>query len=266
MAVEEIIDSARSRLCLSIYRLDDAVVIAAMMRARRRGVSVEVLVTRRVKGSKAALNVLVAALEAAGFGVRRYPILPKYHAKYIVADGRIALVGSLNFTQKCFEHTCDFAVLTRDREVTQGLTHLFELDYHGKDAPRDFGTRLIVGPDIARRRYAALIAGAQRSIRLIDHKLTDGDMLNVIRERARAGVMVDILGRDDLDALCAHGRLLIVDSQVAAIGSIALSPRSLDRRRELAVLLRDRTAVGQLREYFDAFKPATRQRASAAAG
>lgn len=265
-AVEEVIDSARARLVLSIYRLDDADVLAALMRARRRGVTVEVLVTRRVKGAKAALNVLVAALEAAGFGVKRYTALPKYHAKYIVADGRVAFVGSLNFTQKCFDYTCDFAVLTRDPDVARGLAHLFDVDYHGKNGDGDFGSRLIVGPDAARRRYGELLGRAQRHIRLIDHKLTDIDMLNVIRDRVRAGVSVDILGREDLATLCAHGKLMIVDSQVAAIGSIALSPRSLDRRRELAIVLRDRGTIGVLQDYFDGFKPAGRQRASALAG
>lgn len=265
-AVEELIDSARSRLCLSIYRLDDADVLAALMRARRRGVAVEVLVTRRVKGSKTALSVLVAALEAAGFGVRRYTILPKYHAKYIVADGRMAMVGSLNFTRKCFEHTCDFAVLTRDPEVTRGLAHLFDVDYHNKNTDGDFGSRLIVGPDAARRQYTELLRLAQRHIRLIDHKLADVDMLSVIRERVRAGVSADILGRDSLDPLCAHGKLMIVDSQVAAIGSIALSPRSLDRRRELSIVLRDRASIGVLQDYFEEFRPAGRQRASAMAG
>ncbi len=262
-AVEEVIDSARTRLALSIYRMDDAAVLAALMRARRRGVIVEALVTRRVKGARGALNVLVAALEAAGCAVRRYAALPKYHAKYIVADGRLALVGSLNFTQKCFEQTCDFAVLTRDPAVTGALAHLFDVDYHGKPADADFGSRLIVGPDAARARYAMLLGEARRSIRLVDHKLTDIDMLSVIRDRGAAGVSVDVLGRDDLDALCAHGKLMIVDSHAAVIGSIALSPRSLDRRRELAIVVHDRATIELLQDYFDSFRHPARVAAPA---
>jgi phosphatidylserine/phosphatidylglycerophosphate/cardiolipin synthase-like enzyme len=254
-AVQEVIDTARNSLVLSIYRLDDADVLAALTRAVRRGVAVNVLVTQRVKGSKAALDVLVAALKGAGFGVRRYAHLPKYHAKYIVADDRLALVGSLNFTQKCFDDTCDFAVLTRDREVIGGLARLFQLDYDGKWSTGDFGSRLIVGPDNARIRYAALLAQARRSLRLIDHKLTDAEMLSVIRSRAGAGVSVELLGRDDVEPLSPHGKLVIVDSEMAAIGSMSLSWRSLDRRRELAIVLRDRASIAVLHEYFEEFRP-----------
>ena len=32
----------------------------------------------------------------------------KYHAKYLVADGRRAIVTSLNLTAKCFETTAEF--------------------------------------------------------------------------------------------------------------------------------------------------------------
>jgi len=262
-AVQEVIESAQTRLALSIYRLDDADVLAALTRARRRGVSVEVLLTRRVKGSKGALSVLVAAFEAAHFEVRRYPDLPKYHAKYIVADDRLALVGSLNFTRKCFDQTCDLAVLTRDREVIGGLTRLFEVDYHGKRGNGDFGNRLIVGPEAARAGYGALLGNARRSLRVIDHKLTDTEMLSVIRARAAAGVSVQILGRDDVAPLAPHGKLVIVDSQVAALGSVALSARSLDRRRELAIVLRDRNAIEALQEYFDGFRPMVTVRSGA---
>ena len=43
----------------------------------------------------------------------------------------------------------------------------------------------------------------------------------------------------------AHGKLLIVDDDAAVIGSLALSARALDGRRELAVVTRDRRAGGR---------------------
>jgi phosphatidylserine/phosphatidylglycerophosphate/cardiolipin synthase-like enzyme len=268
-AVEEIIDSARSRLVLSIYRLDDLDVLAALGRARRRGVAVDVLITTRVNGGNTTLNVLAGALEAGGFSVRRYADSSmNYHAKYIVADNSLALVGSLNFTRKCFEDTCDFLLITSDSEVTTGLARLFDHDFRGpgRSTPVDLGPRLIVGPDTARERYSALIRGARRRLRFVDHKLTDPRIVALIRSKTRR-VSVEVFGRDDVDPLIAHGKLLIVDDQLVVLGSIALSKKGLDRRREVAVVVRDRACVAELVHFFESFtRDAGRRSPAAPAG
>ncbi len=49
-----------------------------------------------------------------------------------------------------------------------------------------------------------------------------------------------------LRPLRAHGKLLLIDDRAALIGSLALSPASLDRRRELAVVVRDPRLVAAL--------------------
>jgi len=49
-----------------------------------------------------------------------------------------------------------------------------------------------------------------------------------------------------------HGKLLIVDGTAAVIGSLALSRRGLERRRELAVVIRDPRLVAQLDAFWSA--------------
>jgi phosphatidylserine/phosphatidylglycerophosphate/cardiolipin synthase-like enzyme len=243
--------------------------MAALRRARRRGVNVDVLVTRRAKGGRRALESLVSEMQSAGFGVRRYAgPSAKYHAKYVVADGRTALIGSFNFTHRCFERTCDFAVLTSARDVLLGLTRLFEADFHGVTGytGADFGYRLVVGPDAARAWFSSVLGAARHSIRVVDHKLCDPGMLSAIRTRAAAGVTVATLGRNDLDDLAPHGKLAIVDAAVAVIGSIALSTKHLDRRRELAIVLRQPALVAELIDYFDSLAEGRPRRGFARGG
>jgi phosphatidylserine/phosphatidylglycerophosphate/cardiolipin synthase-like enzyme len=252
-AIIEVVESARTRLALSVYRLDDAAVWTALLGASRRGVAIEVLVTPRAKGGRRALTDLMNRMERAGFAVRRYPETSvKYHAKYLIADDRVGVVASLNLTRRCFNQTCDFLVVTECREVLDGLIRLFETDYRGAARTRaDFGGRLVVAPEMARTWYAAVIPTARRRLRLIDHKLSDPGMLQLIRHRVRAGVSVEILDRGGMDPARPHGKLLIVDDRVAVLGSIALAPRHLDRRRELAIVVRNRRAVSELGSYFD---------------
>ena len=253
-AVLGVIGSARQRLLLSLFRCDDFEILDALAAALQRGVSVEVLVTPRAKGWTKRLRELWAVLDGMGAKLHRYadPVV-KYHAKYIVADDGPALVASLNFTRKCFTNTIDFVVTTRDPVVVTGLRRLFVADSRRPEPARaaSFGRRLIVGPEHARREFTRLLERARHSIAIVDPKLTDPAIIDLLRARRKEGVAVTVLGREHVGGLTPHGKMLIVDGAVAVIGSMSLSALSLDFRREAAVVVRDRELVGEMRQVFE---------------
>src|ERR1041384_6729499 len=127
-AVIGVIRAARQRLVLSIFRCNDGAVLEALAQAANRGVAVSAIVTGRARASRGELERLRTWLIEHGIEVRRNAPAVKYHAKYMVADGSTALVGSLNFTASCFERTCDFLLVTRERDVVAGLSAIFEAD------------------------------------------------------------------------------------------------------------------------------------------
>ena len=251
-AVLDVIRHARSHLALSLFRCDDDAVIVEIARAVDRGVHVDVLVTSRSKGRK-KLRRLWAALETTGAAIHPYtdPVV-KYHAKYIVADDGPALVASLNFTRKCFEDTVDALVLTHEPTVVDGLRRLHAADREGARLPGHLPDRLIVGPERARRQLTAIIEGAQSSIRLIDAKLSDPALTRLLDERRAQGVAVELYTAKRLNGLRSHGKLMLVDNTLAVIGSMAFAALSLDFRREVALVVRDPTAVATLVRLFDA--------------
>jgi phosphatidylserine/phosphatidylglycerophosphate/cardiolipin synthase-like enzyme len=245
--------SAKSRLILSLFRCDDFAVLDEVAAAVNRNVSVRVLITRRARGWKRRLEELTLLLQSIGAQVQPYigPVM-KYHAKYIVADDGTAVVSSLNFTRKCFETTCDFLVFTDEPQVISGLRDLFENDYRSPEsALPQITERLIVGPEYARERFTRLLREAQTSIRIIDHRVTDPGILALLCEKQNQGVAVQILGAGPMGGLVSHGRMMLIDNNVAAVGSLHLSPQSLDSRREVAIIIREPDAVADLSEFFD---------------
>lgn len=252
LAVLDVIESARTRLILSLFRCDDRRVIEALAEARRRGVRVEVLLTKR-SGAQSSLKLLRMLLERIGVKVWRYadPRM-KYHAKFIVADQGPALLGSLNFTRKCFKKTSDFMLITHDPAVVSGLTALFENDRQAppfEQHPR-VPPRLIVGPGTARAQIAGLLEQARFSIRIIDPKLSDPAIGAILDAKVADGVAVEVLRHRFVHGQVSHGKLLIVDDRIATIGSLALSATSLDARRDMAIVVRESNAVRQLLEFF----------------
>jgi len=252
-AILQLLGSARHTIVLSMFRCDDLRIVDELAAAVNRGVIVRILITPRARGWTQKLKDLTALLQSFGAYVRAYESnATKYHAKYIVVDDGPALVTSLNFTRKCFENTCDFLVITENAQVIAGLKALFEKDWATPGAPLpDISDRLIIGPDQARQRLIELLGSADNSIRIIDHRVTDPQVLALLRDKLEKGVSVRIIGNLRTGGLLAHGRMILVDRRTAVIGSFHLSPPSLDWRREVAIVIDDPPILTELYDYFE---------------
>ena len=231
-----------------------------------RGVAVEVLVTSRAKGGRKKMAKLWRALEDTGASLHSYtdPVV-KYHAKYLVADDGPAIVASLNFTRKCFSKTCDALVVTHDPAVVSGLRSLWTADRDRQPMPADLTDRLIVGPERARRQFTALVDGARSSIRLIDAKLSDPDLVSVLNAKRAAGMTVEVFAGQQLAGLKSHGKIMLLDDRTVVVGSLALAALSLDFRREVAIVATDIPAVDAAIELFRDVRHAAAESRPAAA-
>jgi phosphatidylserine/phosphatidylglycerophosphate/cardiolipin synthase-like enzyme len=247
--IVRVIRSARERLILSMFRCTDYRVLRELAAAVDRGVTVDALLTPRARGWRRKLEGLSALLESMGVRVRRYsrPGI-KYHAKYIVADHSVALIASLNLTRKCFRDTCDFVFTTRDPGVVNGLHSLFEADSNpsGTSFSECISSRLVIGPERARAGVGTALLEARRSIRIIDHRISDPWIIELLQSRRAAGVTVETLEHRALAGVLSHGKLILIDESAAIVGSMALSTPSLDLRRELSVVIRDAACIKKL--------------------
>src|SRR5262245_52110134 len=250
-AVVEVIRGARRTIALSLFRGNDKTIFEELAAAVTRGVAVDILVTSRAKGGRKKLEKLWRALEATGASVHAYtdPVV-KYHAKYLVADDGPSIVASLNFTKKCFRKTWDALVVTHDPEVAAGLKQLMAADRDAAPIPADLSPRLIVGPERARAQLTTLVASAKRSIRLIDAKVSDPDLIDLLKRRRADGIVVEIHGAKRIGHLKSHGKIMLVDESTATVGSLALAALSLDFRREVAIAVTDPSAVAEAVQLF----------------
>jgi phosphatidylserine/phosphatidylglycerophosphate/cardiolipin synthase-like enzyme len=256
-AIVDVIRQARTRITLSLFRCNDEQILAELTAATGRGVAVEVLVTSRAKGGKKKLQKLWRALEDTGATVTAYtdPVV-KYHAKYLVADDGPAIVASLNLTKKCFRTTCDAVVVTHDPAVVSGLRALWEADSSRRPMPADLTSRLIVGPERARKQFTALVENARTSVRLIDAKLSDPELVSILNTRRAAGLLVELFSSKRLGELKSHGKIMMIDDETVVVGSLALAAMSLDFRREVAIVVTEPSAVAEAADLFRALREA----------
>jgi cardiolipin synthase A/B len=257
-ALIDVIRQARREITLSLFRCNDEEIFDELAAATARGVDVDVLVTSRSKGGPRRRQKLWDWLERTGASVHAYsdPVV-KYHAKYLLADEGPAVVASLNFTKKCFRKTCDAIVVTHDPAVVSGLRRLMAADRDRQPIPADLSPRLIVGPEHARRQFTSVIEHARTSIRLIDAKLSDPELIALLRAKRAAGVNVEIFSASRVAGLKSHGKIMVIDDRLLVVGSMALSAMSLDFRREVSIVVEEPSAIaGALQLFASADAPA----------
>lgn len=249
--VLDAIHGAESRITVSLFRCTDKALFGELAAAVDRGVDVQVLVTSRVKGGKKKLKKLWKRLEETRASIVLYtdPVV-KYHAKYLVVDDGPALITSMNFTRKCFDNTCDAVAITYDPAIVDGLRQLMATDRQGGVAPSTLPDRLIVGPERARRQFTALLQQARKSIQIIDAKMSDPGLIDLLNQRRAQGINVEIFGQKRLGTLLSHGKMMLVDGARAIVGSLALTALSLDFRREVALVVEEPAAVAELDQLF----------------
>jgi phosphatidylserine/phosphatidylglycerophosphate/cardiolipin synthase-like enzyme len=130
----EIIARARQRLDFAeMYSVDQppsrlTPIIDALVTAMQRGVKVRYLASASFAQT---YPEVLAALAAHGAEVRKLQ-KPFLHAKYFVADGREAYLGSQNFDWRSMEHIQELGVRFDEPTEVAALEDVFETDWTGE--------------------------------------------------------------------------------------------------------------------------------------
>jgi len=99
--VVKVIDSAKSEIRMLTYSFTSAPVTAALLRAKKRGVDVAMVVDYKNNISEDRSGKAKAALGAvanAGIRIKTISVYPIHHDKTIVVDGSTVETGSFNFS------------------------------------------------------------------------------------------------------------------------------------------------------------------------
>ncbi len=261
------IDSATRSINMTIFRMDDPIVRDALSFAVSRRVKVRALIAPTSKGWTKRNKKLTDELSALGIEVRipksRKEKLSRYHYKMMMIDNHQSLILTFNPTKKNLHYARDFGLLIKDQVITTELNRLFEADWSGKPfKPADLP--LIISPYNSRKKLLALLKSAERSIRIMDAKLQDQEVMGMLLRKAALGCDVKIISRDSyfdevvpnfyvrqLSRYKLHAKCIVVDGVRFSIGSQNLRKTSLDRRREVGIVVEDPAVARKIERVFD---------------
>jgi len=250
-----LIDGAEKSVELMMYQLDSDRCVEALVAAHQRGVAVRVL----LDGQQSVNAAAEQALSSAGVAIASAPAeFSHAHAKVLVLDGRDAVVMSANMNSYSFSSERNYGVIDHDSQDVARLRAIFERDWAGEGELDVSCTRLLVSPLNSRARLLSLIASAEQTLDLGVMYISDPEVKHAIEVMVDEGVAVRVLlampewidgNAATAAALSAagaetrylyahelHAKLVVADG-VPFVGSENLSTTSLDKNRELGVVV-----------------------------
>ena len=266
------IKNAKKSVEIVIFRFDYRAIEAALKAAVVKGVKVTALIANTNRGGVKNLRELEMRFLGAGIVVARTDDdLIRYHDKFVIIDGRTLYMLSFNFTRMDIDRSRGFGIVTKNTKLVQEAVKLFEADCtRCVYTPKLYA--FVVSPGNARKVLGTFLKRAKKQLLIFDPKISDKEMITILRGRAKAGVEIRIVGRIasrfDLAvkkpvSMRLHTRTIIRDQHQAFVGSQSLRPEELDSRRELGLIVRDSKIIKKLIETFEsdwAANEATKER------
>lgn len=258
------INNARCTVDISMYIFTSDEILQALAYAERRGVRVRVILDEVPFGYYGTQQEMFDELTGIGADVKWSPSTFQFsHAKYMIVDNSVLLVTNQNFTGAGFNSNREFGVVTTNTGAVREAIQVFESDWTGAQALTSF-RHLVVSPVNSRSTILDFINSSQTSVWLYAEVLRDEGVTEALDEAVARGVDVRLLvnpstSEDDvpyfLDVLdhgvqvrilsspYVHSKAMIIDDEQVLIGSQNYSLTSLDRNREVGIVINDPIAV-----------------------
>jgi len=262
--------SAQSSIDVMVYQMGYGGVLDTITSKAKAGVEVRVILD---VAQKSVNQKYMDALLAAGADVQwSDPEFTYMHAKLILVDGSVAVISTGNYLKSYMLKERNFVVTDRDPWDLFSLVSLFDADWKRVSPSLDC-TRLLVSPINAKSRILSLIEGAKSTLVIESMQFADSSVKSAVAARKAAGVDVRVLlaspswidsNQSAAEFLSANGiparflsspsvhvKAIVADGARAYTGSENLSYTSLNKNREVGVVMTEAPAVTSIVATFE---------------
>jgi phosphatidylserine/phosphatidylglycerophosphate/cardiolipin synthase-like enzyme len=255
------IQQARGALDINAYLATDRRIILAITHDVRRGIRVRIVIDQYPYGGRPRGEI--ARLRATGAQVRYAParFTSRYrfdHAKYMVSGSSFEL-GTANLTWSAFHKNREYLDIAHQPRVARALRAVFSADWHNRSAGNALRQTLVLSPGATPALVAAIRQpgavcieseelGKDRAI--LDALRAKGEQARILLpatlsrydRRIAQGLTTAGVRVRTLAAPYLHAKLIVGRTE-AFLGSENFTWTSLNRNREVGILLGNPTAA-----------------------
>jgi len=199
------------------------------------------------------------------------------HQKTFSIDGSTAIIMTFNLQPDYFKTTRDFAIITIDPAEVAEVQRVFEADWNYQQIVPTL-PELVWSPVNSRQKILNLINSTSKTLDVYNEEVEDQECIEALISAAKRQVAVrlisaelmreghdtnapvrEVLNNNGVRAIAGtflyiHAKMILADygteRQAAFLGSENFSSTSLDKNRELGILVSEQTILDQLHSVF----------------
>ena len=177
-------------------------------------------------------------------------------------------IQTANLTKSSFESSREHFFYSEDNQLHDNLNQLFDADWVGDDlSTLDLHPNLVVCPLNCRGVIKTLLKSAEKSIIIQTQYIVDDEILDILRKKSgEVNIKIIVADSDDNYDLISkfwpwivrtlathynHTKMILVDDKYLLIWSMNLSTNSLDKNREIWIILMDTWHISKFEEWFE---------------
>lgn len=271
--LREKIKNAKSRIYIEMYIFTEKDLRKDLLNAKKRWIDIQVILEKNVykapnlnkktfdEFSKSGIKVTWASSE--NFSLT--------HTKLMIIDDEI-IISTANYSYASFSKNREFYLFIKDGILLKHLLSIFKSDFEQK---KDiiYDSNLVLSPDYTRNKLDVLLKSAKKSIKMYIQNFADEEILSILKQKKEDWIDIELI-LPDLKSLSwnkeeiakldkykikykllkspyIHAKSILVDEEYLYIWSINMSYYSIEKNREIWVILKEKNIIKKFREIFD---------------
>lgn len=266
------IDDAKSRVYVEVYIFTEKRIRKALIDAKKRWLDVKVILEKNIYKAGNLNKDAFQDLEKNGIEVV-YSNPENYslnHTKMMIIDDKI-IISTGNFSYSTFRYNREFFIFLDNKVLLPIFLEIFENDFFWIKKNINH-SNLVLSPFSTREKLEYLLKNAWKSIKIYAHNISDNSVLNILLEKQKSEVDVQMILPDlkkvssneneiqllkenninlkIIDKPEIHAKSILIDEKYLYIWSINFSSYSMDKNREIWILIKNEDIIKQFLDIF----------------
>lgn len=268
--IVELIDESKKEIFLETYMLTETRTQEALIKAKKRWVNIKVILEKDPYMAYNINNKAFEKLEKQWINIvwsnkNNYVF---NHSKILIIDD-LSIISTWNYSYSTFTKNRDFFIFTKDENITNKLKQNFENDFLWKKI-NVYNDNLIFSPGSSRIKFEKLFHWAEKSIKMYFQYLKDDDLVEkLIKIKKNKNIEITIVipetakGDENIKKLknnwieinilskyTMHAKAILIDDLYLFIWSINFSSNSIDKNREVGILIKNKEIINKFLNIF----------------
>ena len=273
--IVEKINNAKTKIYIEVYILTETRIQKALKKAKDKWIDIKIIleknpykttnINKKVANFFEKNNINFVWSNANNYSLN--------HSKMILIDDE-SIISTWNLTYSTFNNNRDFFLFITDKEINLKFNKIFLSDYKWEKT-NIYDNNLILSPFYSRKKFEILIKSAKSDIKMYFQYFKDKKINNLLIKRKKEWIQIESIiskqslnsNKKDLDKLIhnwinisilnknnMHAKAILIDNKYLFIWSINLSNYSLDKNREIWILLTNTKIINNFINIFKSEK------------